>query len=84
MLSSSVVLRLQHLPRGGRGGHDDGRHLAEADEHDGAVRRRERTQRPVREAAELVEVADEREPLWGRRRRAVGGIGDRFLAAAVK
>jgi hypothetical protein len=66
-----VVLRLQHLPRGGRRGHDDDRHLAEADEHDGAVRRGECMQRAVREAAELVEVADEREPPRGGR-RAVG------------
>jgi hypothetical protein len=65
-----VVLPLQHLPRGGRRGHDDGRHLAEADEHDGAVRRGERTKRAVREAAELVEVVDEREPPRGGRQVA--------------
>ena len=65
-VGEGVVLQLQHLARRVRGRDDQGEHAAEAEQHDGPVRRGERLQGTVRERGELVEVADDRETLRGR------------------
>ena len=65
-VGEGVVLQLQHLARRVRGRDDQGEHAAEAERHDGTVRRGERLQGTVRERGELVEVADDRETLRGR------------------
>jgi len=66
------VAGLHGLLRGCRRGRHDGGHAAEAQEHDRAVRRGERPERPVRQAAQQMEVAEERQA--GRRRRLPAAI----------
>ena len=64
----------QSLLRGGRRGRHDGGRAAEAQEHDRAVRRGERPERPVRQAAQQMEVAEERQAARRRRRKPSGSL----------
>lgn len=59
-----VVAACEDLAQRFCGGHDDGRHGAEAEEDDGAVRGGEAAEGVVRVRAELVEVSNYGQLLW--------------------
>ncbi|KXG31507.2 hypothetical protein SORBI_3003G009501 [Sorghum bicolor] len=63
------VARPHHLLGGGRGGHHHGGHTAQAEQQHRAVRARQGRQRAVRQRAQQVEVAQQREAPRRRRQR---------------
>ena len=73
------VARLHHLPRGVRRRHHQRGHAAQAQQHDGSVAARQLPQALVRQRAQLVQVAQDRQPR--RARRQVEEDAPPFLAA---
>ena len=65
-----VPLQLQNLPRGVRGRGDHGADAAEPDGHERAIAVGEASERVVRVLADVVEVADDRQPVRSWRKTA--------------